>query len=156
LCWESTNAIGREALLEHVERECAARAWPADFHVCVRNWDFELIGDAWHSLRIHTATEELGWPRRFTRCRIIPVSCPLTRCLTAGMVMTGVLAVYSGSTVAMLVVLAIAVAVLVTLMRSLRRCVDGAGRLMAHCAKQAELVEWRADVSAKPREADGR
>jgi energy-coupling factor transporter transmembrane protein EcfT len=150
LCWESTNAVGRENLLERVEKECHARGWPADFHVCLRNWDFELIGDAWHGLRVHTATEELGWPKRFTRCRIVPVSCPMTRALAAGLAIAGLLAVLSGSLIAMGVMLVIALTVLIVLTRSMRRCLDGASRLLAHCAKQAELVPWQADGSAQP------
>ena len=43
--------------------------WPGDFHGGWVEWDVELLGDAWHRIHVRTATEELGWPRRFTRAR---------------------------------------------------------------------------------------
>ena len=33
-------------------------------------WDVKLVGDLWHTLVLHTASEELGSNRRFTRSRI--------------------------------------------------------------------------------------
>jgi hypothetical protein len=146
LCWESAQAIGRDALLHQIEQECRRRAWPADFDVSMRPWDFELIGDPWHSLRVHTGTEELGWPRRFTRCRIVAVSCPMTRALAAGMAVAAVLSVLSGNQVAMAVVFALSCIVLIVLVRSLKRCMNGAVRLVAHCGQTAGLVPWKPEV----------
>jgi glycosyltransferase involved in cell wall biosynthesis len=150
LSWESTKYIGREALLKHVEEECQIRNWPADVHVCVRNWDLELIGDAWHTLRVHTATEELGWPKRFTRCRIVPVSCPMTRVVVAGLALMAAIALLSGSNIAMGVSLVVACFLLLGLLRSHRRCLDMTTRLLAHCAKKAELVPWQENSATQP------
>jgi hypothetical protein len=77
LYFDSRDAVGRVELLHSMERAARDANWPGDF---VAEWhahDVELLGDCWHRITVVTATEELGWPRRFTRVR-----CALE--LTAG------------------------------------------------------------------------
>jgi hypothetical protein len=68
--WTSNDNLGREHLLEALESESARLEWRGLFHEHWSEWDVMLISDRWWSVRIATATEELGWPRRFTRARI--------------------------------------------------------------------------------------
>jgi len=69
LYWSSDDGVGRERLLQElvaVTRDSGLARNMAD------EWsehDVELPVDRWHGVRIRTATEELGGPRRFTRMR---------------------------------------------------------------------------------------
>jgi glycosyltransferase involved in cell wall biosynthesis len=69
LYWQSEHAIGRERLLEELIKNAKQRGWCGDFGNAWAPWDIKLIGDRWHDIMIGTATEELGWPKRFTRAR---------------------------------------------------------------------------------------
>jgi GT2 family glycosyltransferase len=69
LYFDSRDGLGRVELLGSLEREARQAKWHGDF---VAEWhahDVELYGDCWHRITIVTATEELGWPKRFTRVR---------------------------------------------------------------------------------------
>ena len=69
LYFNSKEALGREHLLEELVKLCAKANWHGDFSAEWDAHDVELLGDGWHDIRIRTATEELGWPKRFTRVR---------------------------------------------------------------------------------------
>jgi len=69
LYFNSKEALGREHLLEELVKLCAKAKWHGDFSAEWDAHDVELLGDGWHDIRIRTATEELGWPKRFTRVR---------------------------------------------------------------------------------------
>jgi len=63
------NYRGREELLESMVAGARRVGWNGDFNSEWAAHDVELLGGLWHYIRITTATEELGWPRRFTRAR---------------------------------------------------------------------------------------
>lgn len=67
--WDSQTGVGREQLLMELVNEARDCRWPGDFHGGWVEWDVELVGDVWHTIHIRTATEELGWPHRYTRAR---------------------------------------------------------------------------------------
>lgn len=69
LYFQSDEALGRELLLEVLVNEAKRAGWHGDFDNAWSDWDIKLVGDRWHDITIRTATEELGWPRRFTRAR---------------------------------------------------------------------------------------
>jgi len=67
--WSSSEARGREELLASLQQEAARTGFEIDFSSEWATHDALASGDLWHRIRVHTATEELGWPRRFTRAR---------------------------------------------------------------------------------------
>jgi len=67
--WTSEKGIGREQLLEQIFQIAKKIGWSGDFDNGWANWDAKLSGDWWHDIVICTATEELGWPERFTRAK---------------------------------------------------------------------------------------
>ena len=69
LYFSSKEARGREQLLEQLVLLSKQYSWHGDFLAEWDAHDVELLGDGLHTIRIRTATEELGWPRRFTRVR---------------------------------------------------------------------------------------
>ncbi|MBW3539123.1 MAG: glycosyltransferase [Planctomycetes bacterium] len=69
LYWDNREARGREQLLEALDLHARRDGRSGDFHCPWSAWDVKLTGDVWHNVAIRTATEELGWPRRFTRAR---------------------------------------------------------------------------------------
>jgi hypothetical protein len=69
LYWKSEDNVGREALLEQLVKAAPEAGFRGDFDNAWADWDIRLIGDRWHDLTIRTASEELGWPKRFTRAR---------------------------------------------------------------------------------------
>lgn len=74
LCWDNYTGVGRSQLLSELVCRAKELGWAGDFDNAWSDWDIKLVGDCWHNLTIFTSTEELGWPRRFTRarCSVIP------------------------------------------------------------------------------------
>jgi hypothetical protein len=69
LYWTSNHYRGRAEFLDALVETAAENNWPGDFHAEWDENDVDLIGDRWHDVAIRAATEELGWPKRFTRVR---------------------------------------------------------------------------------------
>src|SRR6185369_2320701 len=69
LYFNSKEALGREQLLPLLVANAKQLNWHGDYGAEWEAHDVELLGDGWHNMRIATATEELGWPKRFTRVR---------------------------------------------------------------------------------------
>ena len=69
LYFNSKDALGREQLLERLVELASQHKWHGDFSADWDAHDVELLGDGLHHVHIRTATEELGWPKRFTRVR---------------------------------------------------------------------------------------
>lgn len=87
--WNSTAARGREELLQELVNTAAANNWPGDFQAEWAMHDVELIGGLWQDVRLRTATEELGWPRRFTRVRCTMRSTVLAQSVAAVIAIVG-------------------------------------------------------------------
>src|SRR6266404_3794381 len=81
--WETTNGIGRESLLDSLVQEARRNDWPGDFCGGWVPWDIELIADPWHHVVVHTATEELGNGKRFTRVRWTATPTKVKRAVAA-------------------------------------------------------------------------
>ena len=71
LNWDNHENKGREELLQSLVALAKRRGWKGDYDNAWADWDVKILGDFWHEITIRTATEELGWPRRFTRARCI-------------------------------------------------------------------------------------
>jgi O-antigen biosynthesis protein len=69
LYFNSKEALGREQLLDVVAENAKKLKWHGDFAAEWESHDIELFGDGWHNIHVRSATEELGWPKRFTRVR---------------------------------------------------------------------------------------
>ena len=69
LYWQSDQALGRELFLDNLVKEAKGLGWCGDFEGAWAEWDIKLAGDCWHTILVYTATEDLGWPNRFTRVR---------------------------------------------------------------------------------------
>ena len=102
--------------------------------------DIQLLGDMWHDIRISTATEEMGWPKRLHAqvrmqlvtswpMRIAPVLCVAMLALSAGLRSVPLLAA----------TLLAAVVVGLWILQSRRRCFADATRLVYRAGVHARL-----------------
>src|SRR4029453_12492026 len=69
LDWKSERGVGREEFLAASVHRARCGDWPGEYAPEWKPLDVELVGDHWHKIQIHTATEELGGLKRFTRVR---------------------------------------------------------------------------------------
>ncbi len=141
LYWDSQSGVGREQLLEALIAEAQAYCWSGDFQGGWVEWDVELIGDPWRHIRIRTVTEELGWPRRFTRARCtasLTDTSRLTACFLIAWIVAGI---FTGSAWGCLIGL-IALGALFGLWEFSRiRCLKAVIALMRRASLRAGLAE---------------
>ncbi len=137
--WENLTGQGREQLLEALEQEAAACHWPGEFDSPWAAWDVDLVGDIWHSIRIRTATEELGWPRRFTRARCSTYLTWTSILVSCGLGAWTGMGVLTGAKGVVLLGILLSVALLITLALSRIRCLDQVTRLLLRAALRANL-----------------
>ena len=72
LYWQSLDGgRGREHLLDQLTEMARQSDWPGLFGEAWADWDMLLCPGWWHKVRVYTATEELGGPKRFTRVRCV-------------------------------------------------------------------------------------
>ncbi len=108
-----------------------------------------MLGDGWHDIRIKTATEELGWPKRFTRVR-----CTL-RPAMRGVVIFSLVTVWSLLAIGMSRVGPTIVASLAwigtvgLIWQSRRRCRRAVSHLIYTSAVEAQLEPVGTQVSQK-------
>jgi hypothetical protein len=153
LYWQSDQSLGREILLEVLVNRAKRHGWYGEFDNAWADWDVKLVGDRWHDILIRTATEELGWPNRFTRarCRVRPTL--FTRVLTAGSLLWSAAAVVSFQGWALLVGLAVCLGLLLTIHSSRRKCLRAATQLAASAADLAGLANFEATSRSASAEA---
>ena len=139
LYWETTNGIGRRELLDNIVDQARRCRWAGDFESSWTTWDLQLSGDPLHDLMVRTATEELAWPRRFTRARTILAPTGTARLLagTVGVWMALALVTATWWAVAVGLIGAIALATAIGISRS--RCFKAAERLLNRAATAAAL-----------------
>lgn len=137
--WENTSGIGREQLLDALVDEATRCNWPGDFDGGWVEWDVELTGDVWNKVHIRTATEELGWPRRFTRARCstsLTETSRLTGIVTMAWTIAGLL---TGTTWAVVGGAVALIALFATVGISRLRCLRAAVALLKQAAMRAGL-----------------
>jgi GT2 family glycosyltransferase len=139
--WISRRGRGREDLLHSLESEAKSNGWRGSFHEEWRSWDVMLLGDRWHNAILYSATEELGGPKRFTRVRCLlqltafaSVLCTMLMCAIAIETVDGRL-----SRKALAVLGTLAVAVLIRLFVSRRRCFAAVSALLGAAGRDAGL-----------------
>jgi hypothetical protein len=139
LYWQSEQYRGREELLPVLVELAKATRWRGDFENAWADWDVKLVGDCWHDILIRTATEELGWPNRFTRARCEARLTRFAGVSGAVAVVWSTLALLTGSLGGMLVGLGVACWVLWRIRRSRRCCLLAVSRLVAVAGDIARL-----------------
>jgi O-antigen biosynthesis protein len=153
LHWISHHNHGREHLLHALETEAIARGWRGRFDEVWSTWDAWLAGDCWHSVTVTTATEELGWPKRFTRARLEPRLTLFAITVVASLGLLLAVAAFQPQRPWLLIVLGSAMVGLAgRLLLSRRRVVRAVAALVSRSAESAGLKP-DADVSAEPEPA---
>jgi hypothetical protein len=145
-CWPTQNGLGRSEFLEAFEKRAKIEGWPGDYYGGWSFWDVELMATLWHHVRIRTATEELGWPRRFTRARW------QTQPTRVAWTVAGVIAVWTavaltvGATWGALAGLAGSAALLGAMVRSRRRCLAAVEDLVRRTAEECGFLQTSEDA----------
>jgi glycosyltransferase involved in cell wall biosynthesis len=131
LYWDNKTGKGRYDLLPHMVAKAKASRWSGDFGNAWASWDVKLVGDAWHDLTIHIATEELGWPRRFTRARCSAQRTLFNKVATGGVAVWFLAAVITGQIWGIALGLAMCLLLWLCIPRSRDACLKAATRLIA-------------------------
>lgn len=131
LYWDNDAGKGREDLLPHLVAKAKEYRWPGDFGNAWAAWDVKLAGDAWHDLTIRVATEELGWPRRFTRARCRARGTLFNKVTSCGVMVWFLTAMTTGQSWGIALGTAMGLLLLFCISRSRRACLQAATRLIA-------------------------
>jgi len=150
LYWDNHQARGREALLESLVMESLRLGWPGDFNDAWTEWDVKLVGTRWHDITVQTATEELGWPRRFTRARIAVIPTIFHNVIGGGCALWCLAALLTMTTWGLVAGVAFSAWVLIQMGLSRQRCLRAAARLLSDSARLARLDE---EPTAAPAES---
>ena len=126
-------------LLNALVKEARRNNWPGDFCGGWVSWDVELIADPWHHVVIHTATEELGNGKRFTRVRWTATPTKVKRAVAACAIAWSAASVAAQLTWAMGLGGVTCGVLVMTFIRSRRRCLDAIAELIRNAAKSAGL-----------------
>lgn len=137
--WDSDQYLGREQLLHVMVEEARRHGWSGDFDNAWAPWDIKLVGDRWHDIICVTATEELGWPHRFTRARCQVKPTRFGRVLIAATLVWSAAAVASGQFWAMGAGALIGGFILIRINRSRHYCLKAITRLAIHAGRLVNL-----------------
>jgi hypothetical protein len=156
--FRSDRNHGRGELLDALVQQAAAHKWPGDFHSEWDEDDVALVGDRWQGIHLRTATEELGWPERFTRvaCSLKPTSLAYTVAIVGQLVTAGALVRFGAW--ASIPAVVFWIALWITLLASRRRCVRAVSHLIWRAGKVADLEAVCVHRPARPEpheEAEG-
>lgn len=146
LYWKSEENIGREALLTHLVEEARQSGLRGDFDNAWADWDIKLIGDRWHDLTIRTATEELGWPKRFTRARCQARRNYFGNTAFAAAAVWTLVAAASMATWAIVLGLVTCIAMAIRVHQSRRRCLRAVTALVERAGEKSGLKPVMAGV----------
>lgn len=157
--WNSDQSLGREELLKTLVEEAKRHGWSGDFDNSWAQWDIKLVGDRWHDILCLTATEELGWPHRFTRlrCEVKPTRFSHVAVITV--LVWNTAGVLSGQVWAMALGAFLSVLILARIVQSRRHCLEAFTRLAIHAGRLANLspvvpTEEYADTTDNEADAD--
>jgi hypothetical protein len=115
-------------------------SWLGVFNNAWATWDVKLVGDLWHTLQLHTATEELGSGKRFTRARIIAEPTLVNRVVSIGALIWTTAALVTMQPIALALALLASLGALMQNLGSRRRCLGAALSLVARAGQCAELI----------------
>ena len=139
LYWESNRAVGREALLDAMKQAARTENWLGVFNNAWAPWDAKLAGDLWHGIYLHTASEELGDNKRFTRARISARPTTFNRLATTGAIAWTIASLWSLNHAALGLALLFAAAALIQNILSREACLRDAVQLTAFAAQTVGL-----------------
>jgi cellulose synthase/poly-beta-1,6-N-acetylglucosamine synthase-like glycosyltransferase len=137
--WDDHQARGREQLLAALSAAALRTKWSSDFEDSWSDNDIKLVGDRWHEIAIRTATENLGWPRRFTRARCSVSPTLFTYVVVVGSTIWTLAGLVSLRSWPLLLALPLMLYWLVCLTLSRRRCLAAATEFVARAGKAAGL-----------------
>jgi hypothetical protein len=140
LYWTSDRGLGREALLHEVVDEAKRVGWLGVFNNGWATWDVKLVGDLWHTLLVHTVTEELGSNRRFTRARITAQATIFNRVVSIASLIWTIAALVDFKPLPLLLAMLASAAALMQNVRSRRTCLRAAISLVARAGRAAGLL----------------
>lgn len=147
LYWNSNRGIGREALLEEITREARTLKWLGVFNNAWAPWDVKLVGDVWHTLYIHTASEELGDGKRFTRARIVSKPTFVNRAVSVGSLVWSAAALVTLNYAALPIALLATAVALWQNVSSRRSCLSAVTRMVSLAADSAGLEAVRVEIA---------
>ena len=139
LYWDDREARGREHLLAALHEESRESNWSGDFDDSWSTIDITMVGDCWHEIAIRTVTEELGWPRRFTRARCSVHPTYFAYCVVFGSLIWTTIALFSLQTWSLLVALLLNVSWATIIVISRRKSLRAATELVGRAGKTAGL-----------------
>jgi GT2 family glycosyltransferase len=153
LYWQSERGVGREALLEEIRSEAAREGWLGVFNNAWAPWDVKLVGDLWHTLYLHTASEELGGNKRFTRARIISKPTVINRVASIGSLLWAAASLFALSYTALPIALLATAGALWQNIASRRSCLRAASQLVSLAGRHAGLHAFD-NPTVEPESAD--
>jgi hypothetical protein len=139
LYWSSNRGIGRKELLDRIVQEAKQLRWLGVFNNAWSTWDVKFVGDLWHTLHLHTATEELGGPNRFTRARITAKPTLVNRAVCVAALIWSAAALISLQPVALGLAVLGSAAALMQNISSRHACLRAAASLVGRAGKDAGL-----------------
>ena len=139
LYWSSNRGIGREKLLSHIANEAKELGWLGVFNNAWATWDIKLVGDLWHTLHLHTVTEQLGGEKRFTRARITARPTLVNRAVSVAALVWSAAALMSLQPIALGLAVLGSVAALMQNISSRHACLRAAASLVARAGRDAGL-----------------
>ncbi len=151
LYFDDEHEKGRENLLPEVIHLARRIRWKGDFDNAWAVWDVKLVGTCWHDITIRTATEELGWPRRFTRARCALKLTRFGRVTLAAAAVWLLVAALSGSLVGLVVGGLVMFVALAGIYHSRERCLSTVAHLVSTAAADVGLAEpLAAEATSEP------
>ena len=139
LNWESTSGSGRMELLDKLVAHAKQHAWYGDFSNEWTERDLYLPGDVWHDISLHTATEEIGGSRRFTRARCYVQATYFTRLAAIGFGVITALAWLTLKPLPLFVCVAIGIGFSRVLARSRQGCLEAITNVASQAAENVGL-----------------
>lgn len=149
LYWDDQQSRGREQLLPEIVQLARRSGWKGDFDNAWAAWDIKLVGTCWHDITIRTATEELGWPRRFTRARCALQLTRFSRLVIAAVAVWSLVAALTLSWLGLGVAIAAGAVASAGILRSRHRCLAAITRLVICAAESVGMGRDAADPVAE-------
>lgn len=156
LYWQHEGGHGRELLLKSMTKQARRHKWLGVFNNAWAPWDVKLAGDLWHTLYIHTASENLGNGKRFTRARIVAKPTQFNRVASVAALAWAATALVTLNYVVMPAALIAAAAALWLTVSSRNSCLASAARLAALSGADAQLQSVVVDPPVQQSSRRGR
>ncbi len=141
LYWSHSAETDRHQLLTSIVNQARRLSWKGDYDNAWADWDLKLVGDRWHDVQIRTVTEELGWPRRFTRARIQVSQTLMSRVVMAVTAVCCIASLLTFDVWGLLVGLVVASGAFLRIRSSRKQCLIAVTSLVASTGQEAGLED---------------